>query len=258
MPRLDGKVALITGAGSGMGRAAAVRFAEEGAAVVVADVDRAGGEGTVASVRAAGGEATFVATDVTDGAQVARAVAAALDTHGRLDVLYNNAGIRHPGDGGSVATDETAWDATLAVNLKGTWLGCKHAIPAMRASGGGSIVNVASMVGLLGSATAEVAYTASKGGVLALTREVAVEQARAGIRCNALAPGPVHTPLLADLLADPQWAARRLVHVPMGRPAQADEVVGAALFLASDESSYVTGATLSVDGGIAVAYVTPE
>ncbi|MDQ3146127.1 MAG: SDR family oxidoreductase [Actinomycetota bacterium] len=258
MGRLEGKVALITGAASGMGRVAASVFAGEGARVVAADVDRAGAEETVGRVVAAGGQGASVAADVTDGSQVEAMVGFAVSTYGGLHVLYNNAGVRLEGDAGTVETDEVTWDAVLDVNLKGVWLGCKHAIPAMAASGGGSIVNVASMVALVGSATAEIAYTASKGGVLALTREVAVEQARAGIRCNAIAPGPIQTPLLAGLLADPRWRARRLVHIPMGRAGRDVEVVNAALFLASDESSYVTGATLSVDGGIAAAYVTPE
>jgi NAD(P)-dependent dehydrogenase (short-subunit alcohol dehydrogenase family) len=173
-------------------------------------------------------------------------------------VLYNNAGIFPPDDGGVLETPEATWDRVMAVNLKGVWLGCRHGIPAMLESGGGSIVNVASFVALMGAATAQVAYTASKGGVLALTREVAVEWARRGIRANALCPGPIETPMLAELMSDPQRRARRLVHIPMGRLGRAEELARAALFLASDDSSFMTGAALVVDGGITAAYVTPE
>jgi len=173
-------------------------------------------------------------------------------------VLYNNAGILPPDDGGTLDTPERTWEQVMAVNLKGVWLGCKHGIPALLQSGGGSIINVASLVALMGSATPQIAYTASKGGVLAMTRELAVEYARRGIRANALCPGPIDTPLMAQLMSDPAWAARRLVHIPMGRPGQPAEIARAALFLASDDSSFMTGASLVVDGGITAAYVTPE
>src|SRR6059036_161428 len=185
-------------------------------------------------------------------------VAVAMDRFGALDVLYNNAGIFPADDGGATETPEPTWDRVMEVNLKGVWLGCRFGIPAMLASGGGSIVNVASFVALMGAANPQIAYTASKGGVLAMTREIAVEFARRGIRANAICPGPIETPLLQELLADPARRERRLVHIPVGRFGQAQEIVNAALFLASDESSYMTGATFVVDGGITSAYVTPE
>jgi NAD(P)-dependent dehydrogenase (short-subunit alcohol dehydrogenase family) len=256
--RLEGKVALITGAGNGMGRVAALRFASEGARVVVADAVTAAGEATVDAVHDAGGEAMFTPVDVADAARVEAMVDATLAAYGALHVLYNNAGILPPDDAGAVDTPETTWDRVLEVNLKGVFLCCRFGLPAMLASGGGSIVNVSSVVALVGSATPQVAYTASKGGVLALTRELAVQYAREGIRVNALCPGPIETPLLAELLDDPEWARRRLVHIPMGRPGRPEEIAEAALFLASDESSFMTGATLVVDGGINAAYVTPE
>lgn len=258
MTRLAGKVALITGAGNGMGRAASLLFASEGARVVVADAVADGGNATVDAVRAAGGDATFVQVDVSDEAQVQAMVGFATDTYGALHVLYNNAGIFPADDGGATETPVPTWDRVMDVNLKGVWLGCKHAIPAMLDSGGGSIVNVASFVALMGAATAQIAYTASKGGVLSMTREIAVEYARRGIRANSLCPGPIDTPLLADLMSDPEWARRRLAHIPMGRPGRAEELAQAALFLASDESSFMTGSALVVDGGITAAYVTPE
>jgi NAD(P)-dependent dehydrogenase (short-subunit alcohol dehydrogenase family) len=258
MTRLTGKVALITGAGNGMGRAVALRFAAEGAKVVVADALDEGGHATVEAVAGAGGEAAFVHADVADENQVAGMVRFALEAYGRLDVLYNNAGIMPADDGGTLETGVPTWDRVMAVNLRGVWLGCKHGIPAMVGSGGGSIVNVASFVAIMGAATPQIAYTASKGGVLAMTREIAVEWARRGIRCNALCPGPVDTPMLAELMADPEWARRRLVHIPMGRPGRAEELAQAALFLASEDSSYMTGSALVVDGGITAAYVTPE
>ncbi len=183
---------------------------------------------------------------------------AAVSSYGGLHVLYNNAGIFPADDAGVTDTPESTWDRVLDVNLKGVFLGCRYGVPALLDSGGGSIVNVSSLVALVGSAVPQIAYTASKGGVLSLTRELAVEYARQGIRVNALCPGPIETPLLAELLSDPEWARRRLVHIPMGRPGQAEEIARAALFLASDESSFMTGATLVVDGGISAAYVTPE
>jgi NAD(P)-dependent dehydrogenase (short-subunit alcohol dehydrogenase family) len=258
MGRLDGKVALITGAGSGMGRAAAELFAREGARLVLADVADGAGAAAAEAVRRAGGEAMFVRTDVAIAHDCDAMVQAALDTYGALHVLYNNAGIFPPDDGGALDTPEPTWDQVMAVNLKGVWLGCRAGIPALLASGGGAIVNVASFVALMGAATAQVAYTASKGGVLAMTREIAVEYARRGIRANALCPGPIETPLLEELLADPERRARRMVHIPMGRLGRAEELAKAALFLASDDSSFMTGAALVVDGGITAAYVTPE
>jgi NAD(P)-dependent dehydrogenase (short-subunit alcohol dehydrogenase family) len=258
MPRLDGKVALITGAGNGMGRVASVLFAREGARIVVADWSDDGGADTVAAVEATGGEATFVKVDVARSEQVEAMVAATMDRFGSLDVLYNNAGIFPADDGGVTETPEPTWDRVMEVNLKGVWLGCKYGVPAMLTSGGGSIVNVASFVALMGAATAQIAYTASKGGVLAMTREIAVEYGRQGIRANSLCPGPIATPMLDKLMSDPARKARRLVHIPMGRLGRAEELARAALFLASDESSFMTGAQLVVDGGITAAYVTPE
>jgi NAD(P)-dependent dehydrogenase (short-subunit alcohol dehydrogenase family) len=256
--RLEGKVALITGAGSGMGRAAAELFASEGAKIVVTDVADDGGNVTVDAVRAAGGEATYVRADVSKWADCEAMVKHATDTFGALHVLYNNAGIFPADDGGVLDTPESTWDTVMNINLKGVWLGCRAGIPALIASGGGSIVNVASFVALMGAATAQIAYTSSKGGVLSMTREIAVEYARQGIRANALCPGPIQTPLLEELLSDPQRRARRLVHIPMGRLGRAEELAKAALFLASDDASFMTGASLVVDGGITAAYVTPE
>ena len=256
--RLAGKVAVITGAGSGIGRVAAGLFASEGAAVVVADVVAQAARDTVAEITGAGGRAVAVAADVSDEAQVSDVVAAATQQLGGLHVLFNNAGIFPADDGGVLDTPPSTWDHVMNVNLKGVWLCCRGAIPAMTDCGGGSIVNVASFVALMGAATAQVAYTASKGGVLSFTRELAVEYARAGIRANALCPGPIETPLLAELLADPERRNRRLVHIPMGRLGRPEEIARAALFLASDESSFMTGSALVVDGGITAAYVTPE
>ncbi len=256
--RLDGKVALITGAGSGMGRAAAELFAREGARVVVSDVVDTAGNETVAAVRVAGGDAAFVRADVSSAADCDAMVQCALDTYGALHVLYNNAGVFPADDGGVLETPEATWERVMEINLKGVWLGCRAGIPAMLRSGGGSIVNVASFVALMGAATAQIAYTSSKGGVLAMTREMAVEYARQGIRANALCPGPIQTPLLEELLSDPARRARRMVHIPLGRLGRAEELAKAALFLASDDSSFMTGAALVVDGGITAAYVTPE
>jgi NAD(P)-dependent dehydrogenase (short-subunit alcohol dehydrogenase family) len=256
--RLEGKVALITGAGSGMGRAAAELFAGEGARVVVTDVVDDAGNAAVAAVRAAGGDATFVRADVSSWSDCEAMVQCATDTYGALHVLYNNAGIFPADDGGVLDTPESTWQKVMDINLKGVWLGCKAGIPAMIASGGGSIVNVASFVALVGAATAQIAYTTSKGGVLSMTREIAVEYARQGIRANALCPGPIQTPLLEELLSDPARRARRMVHIPMGRLGRAEELARAALFLASDDASFMTGASLVVDGGITAAYVTPE
>jgi NAD(P)-dependent dehydrogenase (short-subunit alcohol dehydrogenase family) len=256
--RFEGKTALITGAGGGIGRQAAELFAREGARVVVADVDEDGGEAAVRAIAAAGGEASFVRTDVSQSTSVREAVEHAESHFGALHVLMNNAGIFPDDDSDPVDTPEEVWDRVVDVNLKGVFLGCKHGIPALLRAGGGAIVNTASFVAVMGAATPQIAYTASKGGVLALTREVAIVYARRGIRANALCPGPVNTPLLEQLLADPAARARRLVHIPMGRLAEAHEVARAALFLASDDAAYVNGTTFLVDGGISGAYVTPE
>jgi len=258
MGRLDGKVAVITGAGSGIGRVSAELFAAEGAKVVVADVVATNAAEVAAGIVGTGGEAVAVSVDVSDEAQVATMVHAAVENSGGLHVLFNNAGIFPDDDGGVLDTPPETWQKVMEVNLKGVWLGCRAAVPAMLASGGGSIVNVASFVALVGAATAQIAYTASKGGVLAMTREIAVEYARQGIRANSLCPGPIETPLLAELLSDPARRQRRLVHIPVGRFGRPEEIARAALFLASDDASFVTGSALVVDGGITAAYVTPE
>jgi NAD(P)-dependent dehydrogenase (short-subunit alcohol dehydrogenase family) len=258
MARLDGKVAVITGAGSGIGRVAASLFAAEGARVVVADVVADHAESTVADITSAGGTAVAVTVDVADERQVAIMVDAAVETYGGLHVLFNNAGIFPEDDGGVLDTPPDTWERVMRVNLKGVWLGCRAAVPAMLESGGGSIVNVASFVALMGAATAQIAYTTSKGGVLAMTRELAVEYARRGIRANSICPGPIETPLMAELLSDPVRRQRRLVHIPIGRFGRPDEIAKAALFLASDDASFVTGSALVVDGGITAAYITPE
>ena len=256
--RLAGRTALITGGASGIGRQAVELFASAGAAVVVADLDEAGGAETVAAVRAAGGRAAFIATDVSRAADVEAAVAFAERSFDGLHVLFNNAGIFPADDSSPVETPESTWDRVIDVNLKSVFLGCKYGIPALERAGAGSIINTASFVAVMGAATSQIAYTASKGGVLSMTREIAVEYAGRGIRANALCPGPVNTPLLEELLADPAARARRMVHVPMGRLAEAHEIARAALFLASDDSAYVSGTTFLVDGAISAAYVTPE
>jgi len=255
--RLANKVAVITGAGSGIGRESALLFAREGARVVVADVNDDAGQAVVEELRGAGGEAVYVRADVSKGADAEGMVRAAEERFGRLDVLFNNAGISHAKDDDAVATEEEVWDLTMNINLKGVFLGCKYGIPALRRAGGGSIINTASFVALLGAATPQLAYTASKGGVLAMTRELAVIHARENIRVNALCPGPLRTELLMKYLDTEEKRQRRLVHVPMGRFGEAREIAQAALFLASDESSFTTGATFLVDGGITAAYVTP-
>jgi NAD(P)-dependent dehydrogenase (short-subunit alcohol dehydrogenase family) len=255
--RLENKVALITGAGSGIGRESALLFAQEGARIVVVDVNDAAGEAVVAEVREAGGEAVYAHADVSKSTEAEGMVRTAEESFGRLDVLFNNAGISHAKDDDAVATEEEVWDLTMNINLKGVFLGCKHGIPALRRAGGGSIINTASFVALLGAATPQLAYTASKGGVLAMTRELAVIHARENIRVNALCPGPLRTELLMKYLDTEEKRQRRLVHIPMGRFGEAQEIARAALFLASDESSFTTGATFLVDGGITAAYVTP-
>ena len=256
MGRLDGKVALITGAANGLGRVAAELFAREGAKVVIADfVD---GDEVVEAIDEAGGEAAYARCDVGDDQSVKAAIDFAVETFGGLHVLYNNAGISPADDDGPTNTSDETWTRTLDINVTGLARCCRHGIPAMLDSGGGSIINVASFVAHLGAATPQIAYTASKGAVLSMTREIAVIYARQGIRANALCPGPVLTPLLAKFLSDDAKRQRRLVHVPMGRFGEPIEIANGALFLASDESSFMTGQSLLIDGGITAAYTTPE
>ena len=252
--RLENKVAVITGAASGIGRETARRFAEEGAKVCVVDLnDLAGGE-------VAGDlDGLYIHANVTDPDDVQRMYREASEHFGGVDVLFNNAGISPPDDDSILETEMEAWERVQNVNLKSVYLCCKHGIPRLLERGGGSVINTASFVAVMGAATSQISYTASKGGVLAMSRELGVQFARQGVRVNALCPGPVNTPLLQELFAkDPEKAARRLVHLPMGRFAEAVEIANAALFLASDESSYVNASTFLVDGGLSGAYVTPE
>jgi len=256
MGKLDNKVALITGAGGGIGRQSALAFAAEGAKLVLSDALEAPGSKVAAEIKAAGGAAVFIRADVARAAEVEAMIAFAEAEFGALHVLFNNAGIMPDEDGSVVDTDEATFDKVIAVNVKGVFFGCKYGIPALLRAGGGSIINTASFVAVMGAATSQSAYTASKGAVLALTREIAVEFARRGIRANSLCPGPVNTPMLQTLLAEPAARARRFVHLPMGRLAEAVEIAKAAVFLASDDSSYVNGTTFLVDGGLSNAYVT--
>jgi NAD(P)-dependent dehydrogenase (short-subunit alcohol dehydrogenase family) len=256
--RLENQVALITGGGSGIGRESALLFASEGASVLVVDVVDGAGQDTVAAIEEAGGQARFVHADVSSDEDCAGMVEACESAFGKLTVLFNNAGIMDGNDGDSQVTSDEVWQRTIDVNLKGVFLGCRHGIPALRRAGGGSVINTASFVALMGAATAQIAYTASKGGVLAMTRELATIHARENIRVNALCPGPLRTKLLMDYLDTEEKRQRRLVHIPMGRFGEASEMAQAALFLASSESSYVNGADFVVDGGITGAYVTPE
>ncbi|HEY1825473.1 MAG TPA: 3-oxoacyl-ACP reductase [Acidimicrobiales bacterium] len=253
MGRLDDKVTIITGAASGIGRATALRFGLEGAKVVVADLNQETG---VALATEIGG--TFVSVDVANENSVKAMFDQVIEVYGGVDVLFNNAGISPADDDSILSTELDAWRRVQDVNLTSVFLCCKYGIPHLLARGGGSIINTASFVAVMGSATSQVSYTASKGGVLSLSRELGVQFAREGIRVNALCPGPVNTPLLQELFAkDPERAARRLVHIPAGRFAEPDEIAGAVLFLASDDSTFVNASTFLVDGGIHGAYVTP-
>ncbi|HXG75135.1 MAG TPA: glucose 1-dehydrogenase [Gaiellaceae bacterium] len=257
MGRLDGKVCVITGAGGGMGREAALVFTGEGARVCVADVDEAAAQETVSLCPA--GSAFAVRVNVADEDEVSGMYAATAERFGGIEVLYNNAGISPADDGSVLETSVEAWQRVQDVNTKGVFLCCKHGIPYLLERGGGSVINVASFVAILGAATSQISYTASKGAVLSMSRELAVQFARQGVRVNALCPGPVETPLLLAIYGDdPAAFARRQVHWPTGRLGKPREIVNAALFLASDESSFVTGAAFVVDGGITAAYVTPE
>ena len=255
--RLKDKVALITGAGSGIGRESSLLWASEGAAIVAVDIDQTSAEYTADAVRAAGGRGIAVQADVARAQDCERMIATAERECGRLNILFNNAGIMHSQDDDAVSTDEAVWDVTMNVNAKGVFFGCKYGIPALRRAGGGAIVNTASFVAVLGAATPQVAYTASKGAVLALTRELAIVHARENIRINALCPGPLKTELLMKFLNTDEKKERRLVHIPIGRFGEAKEIARAALFLVSDDASYVTGTEFLVDGGITAAYVTP-
>ncbi len=252
--RLASKVALITGAGSGLGREMALLFAREGASVVINDIDAEAGERTAAEI---GGGALFVAGDVSDEASVAAMFDAVRKEHGRLDVSVHNAGVMDPRDEGVTETPLEIWDRVIAINLTGVFLCCRHAVPLMLESeGNSSLINIASFVALMGAAAPQIAYTASKGGVLAMTREIAVEYARRGIRANAICPGPIRTPLLEYLIADESKRRNRLNHIPAGRFGEPSDIANAALYLASDESDWVTGTDFSVDGGITAAYLT--
>lgn len=255
MGRLEGRVCVITGAGGGMGREAALLFSEEGGRICVVDMDEEGGRRTVTEC----GDALFIRADVSDPGAVEAMYKQAADAFGGIDVLYNNAGIMPEEDSSILETEPEAWDRVQAVNTRGVFLCCKYGIPHLLQRGGGSVINTASFVALVGAATSQISYTASKGAVLSMTRELAVEFARSDVRVNALCPGPVETPLLMRLFAEAPGALdRRIVHIPMGRFAQPREIAQAALFLASDDSSYVTGTTFLVDGGLTAAYVTPE
>ena len=255
---LENKVALITGASSGIGKESSLLFAKEGAKIVAADINDVEGEKTVSEIENLGGKAIYVHADVSKSSDCEAMVKTSEEKFGKLNVMFNNAGIMDSRDDNSQVTDENVWDLTMAINLKGVFLGCKYGIAAMQRAGGGSIINTASFVGLMGAATPQVAYTASKGGVIALTRELAVIHARENIRVNALCPGPLRTELLMKFLDTEEKKQKRLVHIPMGRFGEAKEMAKAALFLASDDSSYTTGTEFVVDGGITSAYVTPE
>lgn len=255
--RLNGKRAIVTGAASGIGAAIALRFAREGASVAIADLNGEAAEAMAGRLRADGSKAVAIAADVSSSQSVRRMIEICVADFGGLDILVNNAGIVHRDDTQVEATSEEAWDATLAVNLKGVFLCSKFAVPAMLKSGGGAIVNVASIVGLVGSYPAQIAYTASKGGVLALSREMAVGLARRGIRVNAICPGLTMTAMLEGLVHDDAAFQLRRLHIPMGRMAAPDEIAATAAFLASGEASYITGQTVPVDGGLYGAYLTP-
>lgn len=256
--KLQGKVALITGGGSGIGRASSLLFASEGAKVCVVDLDENSGNSVVNEIRKNGGQALFVKADVSSAKDTQNMIEATEAEFGKLHVLFNNAGLSHANDGDSAETTEEIFELTMKVNVTGVFLGCKFGIPAIKRAGGGCIINTASFVAKLGAATPQIAYTASKGAVLSMTKELAVIHAREGIRINALCPGPLRTELLMKYLNTEEKKQRRLVHIPMGRFGEADEIAKAALFLASDDSSFVTGSEFLVDGGITAAYVTPE
>lgn len=255
--RLANKVAIITGAASGIGKESALLFAKEGAKVVAVDLNLARIEEVVQLIRSQGGDAVPFVADISKSADCASMVAKAESQYGKLNILFNNAGISHADDDGAITTSEEVWDLTMNINVKGVFLGCKHGIPAIKRAGGGNIINTASFVAHLGAATPQLAYTSSKGAVLSMTRELAAIHARENIRVNALCPGPLNTELLQKYLNTPEKRDRRLVHVPMGRFGEAIEIARAALFLASDDASFITGSEFLVDGGITSAYTTP-
>ena len=256
--RLKDKVAVITGAASGIGKESALLFAREGASVAACDINEAGAAETASLIRNAGGNALSVSVDVAKASDCQKMITVTEEHFGAVNVLFNNAGIMDGRDDNAVSTEEDVWDLTMSINLKGVFLGCKFGIPALKRAGGGTVINTASFVAILGAATPQIAYTASKGGVLAMTRELAVVHAQENIRVNALCPGPLKTELLMKFLDTDEKRQRRLVHIPMGRFGEASEMAQAALFLASDDASYITGATFTVDGGITAAYVTPD
>ena len=256
--RLENQVAVITGGAGGIGREAGLLFTSEGARCVLTDVDEERGATVVEEIKAAGGDAVFMRADVSKAEDCEAMIRCAEETYGKLTCLFNNAGVMLGDDGDAESTTEDIWDLTMAINVKGVFFGCKYGIPALKRAGGGTIINTASFVAHLGAATPQLAYTSSKGAVLAMTRELAVIHARENIRVNALCPGPLRTKLLMDFLDTEEKKQRRLVHVPMGRFGEAAEMAKAALYLASDDASYVTGTEFLVDGGITSAYVTPE
>ena len=264
MGRLNNKVAIVTGGSSGIGRETVLLFIREGANVVIADINTTGAEETImltapySSLDQFDSRIIFVKTDVSKAVDCENMIRTAEEHFGKVDILFNNAGIMHSADSDAVDTEEKIWDLTMNINLKGVYLGCKYGIPVLRRNGGGSIINTASVVALVGSATPQLAYTASKGGVIALSQELAVLHAKENIRVNALCPGPLRTELLMKFLDTDEKKHRRLVHIPMGRFGESKEIAKAALFLASDDSSYVTGAKFIVDGGLTCSYVTPS
>lgn len=256
--RLNHKTALITGAGNGIGKESALLFAQEGAKVAVVDINEHHGEDTVHAIRKVGGEALFIKADIAKHNDVQHMIQQTEKHFGALHILFNNAGIMHPKDSDTESTEEAIWDLTMNINVKSVFLGCKFGIPALKRAGGGVIINTASFVALMGAATPQVAYSASKGAVVAMSRELAVLHAKENIRVVPLCPGPLHTELLMSFLNTEAKKQRRLVHVPMGRFGKASEIAKAALFIASDDASFITGNPFVVDGGITSAYVTAE
>lgn len=255
--RLSDKCAIITGAGSGIGEACARKFAAQGCAVAIVDLDRDRAKSVADEIVAAGGDALAIRADVAREADIEAAIAATESRFGGVDILFNNAGLVHPDDRDVTATTDAAWDQTIEINLKGVFLGCKHAIPALLRRGGGAILNTASIVAVLGSSPSQIAYTASKGAIVSMTREIAVCYARRGIRANVICPGPTQTELVRQVMASDELPEKYRAHIPMGRMAEPGEIADVAAYLVSDEASYVTGQTISVDGGLTAAYLCP-